>query len=162
MLRFVMIGCLAIWRNHQCNTATMPPLWRLPSDSFSWHINFRKEKVTSIRDRTQKIDNCIQSGASGLGLGWVDLDLGSSPGWWAASVATYCPNRMVEHPKSNSTQPSPKPDAPDCTAWADTGSEKNPMQMRGNNNKMTKLVLFPLLDFECSTVCPSLPELIRI
>ena len=33
-------------------------------------------------------------------LGWVDLDLGSSPGWWAATVATYCPSRMVEHPKS--------------------------------------------------------------
>ena len=59
--------------------------------------------------------NYIQSGASGLGLGWVDLDLGSSPGWWAASVATYCPNRMVEHPKSNSTQLSPKFDAPDYT-----------------------------------------------
>ena len=35
--------------------------------------------------------------------GWVDLDLGSSPGWWAATVATYFPGRMVEHPKS--TQP---------------------------------------------------------
>ena len=40
----------------------------------------------------------LQSGASGERLGWVDLDLGSSPGWWAASVATYCPSRMVEHP----------------------------------------------------------------
>ena len=38
-------------------------------------------------------------------LGWVDLDLESFPGWWAATVATYCPNRMVEHPKSMSTQP---------------------------------------------------------
>ena len=38
-------------------------------------------------------------------LGWVDLDFGSSPGWWAATVATYCPNRMVEHPKSKSSQP---------------------------------------------------------
>ena len=38
-------------------------------------------------------------------LGWVDLDLGSSPGWWAATVATYCPSRMVEHPKSKSTKP---------------------------------------------------------
>ena len=53
------------------------------------------------------------SGASGERLGWVDLDLVSSPGWWAASVATYCPSRMVEHPKSNSTQPSRSPDAPD-------------------------------------------------
>ena len=36
---------------------------------------------------------------------FVDLDLGSSPGWWAATVATYCPSRMVELPKSKSTQP---------------------------------------------------------
>ena len=39
-------------------------------------------------------------------LGWVDLDLGRSPSWWAATVATYCPSRMVEHSKSESTQPS--------------------------------------------------------
>ena len=38
-------------------------------------------------------------------LGWVDLDLGSSHGWWAATLATYCPSRMVEHPKSKSAQP---------------------------------------------------------
>ena len=45
-------------------------------------------------------------------LGWVDLDSGSSHGWWAAAVATYCatvatycPSRMVEHPKYKSTQP---------------------------------------------------------
>ena len=36
-------------------------------------------------------------------LGWVDFDLGSSPGWWATTVDTYCPSRMVEHPKSKST-----------------------------------------------------------
>ena len=49
--------------------------------------------------------NKVQSGASGERLGWVDLDFGSSPGWWAATVATYCPIRMVEHPKSKSTKP---------------------------------------------------------
>ena len=38
-------------------------------------------------------------------FGWVGLDLGSSPDWWAATVATYCPSRMVEHSKSKSTQP---------------------------------------------------------
>ena len=38
-------------------------------------------------------------------LGWVDLDSGSSPWLWAATVATYCPSRMVEDPKSMSTQP---------------------------------------------------------
>ena len=41
-----------------------------------------------------------------IDLGWVDLDLGSSPGWWAATVATYCPSRVVEHSKSKSTQPN--------------------------------------------------------
>ena len=38
-------------------------------------------------------------------LGWVDFDLGSSPGWWAAIVASYCPSRVVEHTKSKSTPP---------------------------------------------------------
>ena len=28
-----------------------------------------------------------------------------SGGWWAATVASYCPSRMVEHPKSKATQP---------------------------------------------------------
>ena len=56
----------------------------------------------------------LQGGDGGWLLGWVDFDLGSSPGWWAATVDTYCPSRMVEHSKSNSTQPSLSPDAPDC------------------------------------------------
>ena len=37
-------------------------------------------------------------------LGLVGLDLGSSPGSWAATVATYCPSQMVQHPKYKSTQ----------------------------------------------------------
>ena len=47
-------------------------------------------------------------------LGWVDLDLGSSSDWWAATVATYCPSRMVEHPKSKSIEPSPPGDGSPC------------------------------------------------
>ena len=38
-------------------------------------------------------------------LGCVDLDLGSSPGWWAATVATYCPSKILELHKSKSRQP---------------------------------------------------------
>ena len=38
-------------------------------------------------------------------LGWVDLDLGSSPGGWAATVATYCPSRPVELSKFSSSKP---------------------------------------------------------
>ena len=49
-------------------------------------------------------------------LGWVDFDLGSSPGWWAATVATYCPSKVVEHPKSKSSEPSPPGDGPPCTS----------------------------------------------
>ena len=49
-----------------------------------------------------------------LDLGWVDLDLGSSPGWWAPTVATYCPCRVVEHPKSKSTKPSPRAHGTPC------------------------------------------------
>ena len=30
--------------------------------------------------------SALQGGAGGLAVGWVDLDLGSSPGWWAATV----------------------------------------------------------------------------
>ena len=37
-------------------------------------------------------------------LGWVDFDLGCSPGWWAATVAIFCPSRPGELPKSKSTQ----------------------------------------------------------
>ena len=36
-------------------------------------------------------------------LGWVDLELKSSLGWWAGTMVTYCPSRMVEHLKSEST-----------------------------------------------------------
>ena len=38
-------------------------------------------------------------------LGCVDSDLQSFPGCQAATVATYCPGSMVEHPKSMSMQP---------------------------------------------------------
>ena len=53
-------------------------------------------------------------------LGWVDLDLGSSPGWWAATVASYCQSRVVEHPKSKSTKPSPRGHGTPCTEAAPT------------------------------------------
>ena len=48
----------------------------------------------------------LQSGAAYHSLVFEDVDLGSSPGWWAASVATYCPSRMEEHSKFKSTKPS--------------------------------------------------------
>lgn len=47
----------------------------------------------------------IQGDPEGLGLGSVDLDFGSFFGWWAATMATYCPNRMKEHLTPISTQP---------------------------------------------------------
>ena len=47
----------------------------------------------------------LQGDPEGLGLGYVDLDFVSSLGWWAATIATYCPISMMEHLISNSTQP---------------------------------------------------------
>ena len=38
-------------------------------------------------------------------LGWADLNLESSHGWWATTAAIYCPSWMVEHSISKSTQP---------------------------------------------------------
>ena len=39
----------------------------------------------------------LQSGAADRSLiGFEDEDLGSSPGWWASTVATYCPSRPGE------------------------------------------------------------------
>ena len=55
---------------------------------------------------TRKVfNNKVQGVPCPRRLGFVDLYLRSSPGWWAATVATYCPRRIVEHPKSKSTQP---------------------------------------------------------
>ena len=48
----------------------------------------------------------VQSGAAGHSLGFEDEDLESSPGWWAATVATYCPSRPGELPKFSSSKPS--------------------------------------------------------
>ena len=82
-----------------------------PKTALPLHYELRN---TNIPSRTN-LPPQIQGGAGGLSVGWVDLDLGSSPGWWAATVATYCPSRMVEHSKSKSTQPTDKPPAPPCT-----------------------------------------------
>ena len=50
-------------------------------------------------------------------LRWVDLDLASSPCWWAATVATYCPSRVVEHPESKLTKPSLRGHGTPCTYY---------------------------------------------
>ena len=53
-------------------------------------------------------DTGIQGISADNGLGWVDLDLGSSPGWWATILATYC---------ANLSQPNqgPRPAGTPCT-----------------------------------------------
>ena len=47
----------------------------------------------------------IHCWASRHSLDFEDEDLGSSPGWWAATVATYCPSRPRELPKFLSSKP---------------------------------------------------------
>ena len=60
---------------------------------------------------------CLNTGWPISWRTWVGLTLilGVSPGWWAATVATYCLSRMEEHPKTKSTKPSPPGDGPPCT-----------------------------------------------
>ena len=47
-------------------------------------------------------------------LSFEDEDLRSSPSWWAATVATYCPSRPGELLKSSSSKPSERSAAPLC------------------------------------------------
>ena len=49
--------------------------------------------------------NYVQSGASDRSLGFEDGDFRSSPGWWGATVATYCPSRPGELPTFLSSKP---------------------------------------------------------
>ena len=60
----------------------------------------------------------LQSGAADRSLGFEDEDLRSSPGWWAATVATYCPSRPGELLKSSSSKPSERFAAPLCRSVA--------------------------------------------
>ena len=64
----------------------------------------------------------LQSGAAHHLLGFEDESLGSSPGWRAATVATYlyCTSRVVEHSKSKSTKPSPRAHGTPCTRQIST------------------------------------------
>ena len=59
----------------------------------------------------------VQGDSGGRIPRFVDLDLGSSPGCWAATVATYCPSRMVELPKYKSTKPRFAPDGSPCRGF---------------------------------------------
>ena len=71
------------------------------------------DKSVTISSLSQYPD-IVQSGpwASDRSLGFEDEDLGSSPGWWAATVATYCPRRPGELPKFLSLKPCEWSDAP--------------------------------------------------
>ena len=65
----------------------------IKNESKLWNANL-KPSIERVIYRVTPVVKC---------LGWVDLDLGSFPGWWAANVATFCQIRMVEYPKYNST-----------------------------------------------------------
>ena len=48
-------------------------------------------------------------------LGWVDLCLRSSFGWWAASVATYCQAGWWNIPNPSQPNPGLRPADSPCT-----------------------------------------------
>ena len=74
----------------------LPPEVILPCDLPSW---------PTVQARMLQLQVIYRVSLVVWQLGWVDLDLDNSPGWMAAIVATYCQSRMVEHLKSESTQP---------------------------------------------------------
>ena len=69
---------------------------KMRNDFISWRLA-RKYSGSARRGALYRVTHLLAN------LGWVDFDLGCSPGWLAATVATYCPSG--ELPKSKSTQP---------------------------------------------------------
>ena len=61
-----------------------------------------KKLQTKACKELRTFTRILQGGASDLG--WVDLDLESFPGWWAAYVVAHCAGSMVEYHKVNQTQ----------------------------------------------------------
>ena len=59
-------------------------------DTLKMKVQFKSDVVITSNRVTQKVS----------GLGWVDLELGSSLSRWAVTMVPYCPSRMVEHIKS--------------------------------------------------------------
>ena len=69
--------------------------------------------------------NCFSDGSDGDEQSWEDVPSGRETGldWvkfgefpWLVgyTVGCYCPGKMVEHPKSMSAKPSPRPDGTPC------------------------------------------------
>ena len=71
-------------------------------------IYFRSRTFrTRIRDRIQG-----DRGGCGPGLGWFRFQ--KFPGWLAATVAAYCPDRKLEHTISSQRNPGPWPPRSPC------------------------------------------------
>ena len=68
-----------------------------PTSSSSVPYSRKAASSTGVQTKVGLRLTILQGGRAHLvaNLGWVDLDLGSSPGWSAATAATYCPSRMV-------------------------------------------------------------------
>ena len=56
----------------------------------------------------------LQRFSSTLSHGFEDEDFWSSPSWWAATIAIYCPSRPVELLNSSSSKPCNRVDVKRC------------------------------------------------
>ena len=88
-----------------------------PVETFGRHGHGRgswyRELSWHSRKKSRKSHGVTLSGCpSSHSLGFEDEDLGSSPVWWAATVATYCPSRLGELCKFLSSKPCEWSDAP--------------------------------------------------
>ena len=81
------------------------PAWAVGSYSSGPPAEGTPQILVNPTQVHEQMRHAVQGDSGGRIPRFVDLDLGSSPGWWAATIATYCPSKMVEHPKSKSTQP---------------------------------------------------------
>ena len=88
--------------------------WQNPEMTTPRLVEIRQKKTT---DKILLLPP-LQSGAARHSQGFVNKNLGSSPGWWAATVATYCASRPGELPKFLSSKPCEWRAAPLCT-WHD-------------------------------------------
>ena len=100
--------CFSAWRT-SCITRSWRSWWRTPAPLWARAAPDPRRDRRSLEERRVPFRFAIQTKCIYREtlvveyIGCVDLVLGSSPGWWADTVATYCPSRMVEHPKSKST-----------------------------------------------------------
>ena len=107
LLAYISCGkkCSKLKNVFSFSTKSLLCVFFSPAHWLDWQTLFT-ENYEAYFDETFFVENNLCTGwprRSRTGFG--SLDMGSSPGWQAATVATYCPSRMTEYSKTKSTKP---------------------------------------------------------